>query len=131
MLNEYLVCPICGNVATELHHIIFKSQVQALQNCKFNFIYLCDRCHRGTKGVHGKNGHDLDKRLKLMFQNKLEILFSKELLSRKDIKDTLGIKDKPIDSLCKLIKSEKGMFYREDVIRTLMNGKLILQEDEK
>ena len=66
-----------------------------------------------------------------MFQNKLEILFSKKLLTKEDIKETLGIKDKPTDSLCKLIKSEKGMFNREDVIRTLMNGKLILREEEK
>ncbi|MDU1339811.1 MAG: hypothetical protein E6935_16580 [Clostridium butyricum] len=122
----YMVCTICGQRATELHHIMFRSQMKQLENCKLNFIYLCHKCHRGTNGVHGKNGHKLDKKFKLMFQNKLEILLTKEKLTREEIKETLGIKDKSIDNLCKLMKSEKGMFYREDVIRTLMNGKLIL-----
>ncbi len=66
-----------------------------------------------------------------MIQINNMLSLDKKLLTREDIKETLGIKDKPTDSLCKLIKSEKGMFYREDVIRTLMNGKLILQEEEK
>lgn len=124
----YKTCPICGQRATELHHIMFKSQMKQLENCELNFIYLCPDCHRGTNGVHGKNGHKLDKKFKLMFQNKLEILFVKDKLTRTDIKDALGIKDKPTDSLCKLIKSEKGIFNREDVIRACMNGKLILEE---
>ena len=131
MGRTHNVCYECGMLATELHHIMFRSQMKQLENCKLNFVYLCPECHRGTNGVHGKNGHKLDKKYKLMFQNKLEILFSKKLLTKEDIKETLGIKDKPTDSLCKLIKSEKGMFNREDVIRTLMKGKLILQEEEK
>lgn len=130
MPNGYgdYICPICGVVATELHHIMFKSQVKQLENCKLNHIYLCANCFRGTKGVHGKNGHELDKKLKLQFQNKLEFLFNKQYLSRKDIKDTLKIKDNTVDSLCKLIKQEKGMFAREDVIRACMGGKIILEE---
>lgn len=123
------VCYECGTVAIELHHIMFRSQMKQLENCKLNFVYLCPECHRGTNGVHGKNGHDLDQKFKLMFQNKLEFLFSKEKLSREDIKETLEIKDKPTDSLCKLMKSEKGMFNREDVIRTCMNGKLIIEDE--
>lgn len=27
-------------------------------------VYLCYEHHEGTNGVHGKNGHQLDKRLK-------------------------------------------------------------------
>ena len=131
MGRTHNVCYECGMLATELHHIMFRSQMKQLENCKLNFVYLCPECHRGTNGVHGKNGHKLDKKYKLMFQNKLEILFSNKLLTKEDIKETLGINDKPTDSLCKLIKSEKGMFCREDVIRALMNGKLILQEEEK
>lgn len=125
----YKTCPICGQRATELHHIMFRSQVKQLENCKLNFVYLCSDCHRGTNGVHGKNGHKLDKKFKLMFQNKLEFMFAKEKLSREDIKVILEIKDKPTESLCKLIKSEKGIFNREDVIRACMGGKMILQED--
>lgn len=126
-----MICPKCGWIAREKHHIVFKSQVKQLENCKLNQIYLCSECHRGTKGVHGKEGHDFDKELKLQFQNKLEILFAKQYLSRKDIKNTLGIKDNAVDSLCKLMKQEKGMFDREDVIRACMGGKIILEDDVK
>lgn len=131
MEDIYKMCPICGQRATELHHIIFRSQVKALINCKYNFVYLCSECHRGNRGVHTKNGSELNNKLKLMFQNKLELLFTKELLSKEDIKETLEIKDKAVDSLCKLMKSEKGMFTREDIIRTCMGGRMILQEDLK
>lgn len=124
-----MICPICGAVATELHHMVFRSQVKQLENCKLNHIYLCAECHRGTKGVHGKEGHNLDRKLKLQFQNKLEFLFAKQYLSRKDIKETLGIKDNAVDSLCKLMKQEKGMFAREDLIRTCMGGKIILEDE--
>lgn len=132
MANRYEgaqhICPVCGAVATELHHKVSRKQVKALENCKLNHIYLCAECHRGTNGVHGKNGHELDRKIKLQFQNKLEFLFNKEYLSRKNIKDTLGIKDNATDSLCKIIKQEKGMFDRESVIRACMGGKIILEE---
>jgi len=119
---------ICGATATELHHIMFRSQASQLENCKLNHIYLCANCHRGTKGVHGKNGHALDQKLKLMFQNKLEILFTKEFLDRKDIKETLVIKDNSVDRLLKTLKIKEGKYSRIDVIRACMNGKLILED---
>lgn len=124
-----MICQ-CGLIAREKHHIVFRSQVKQLENCKLNHIYLCAECHRGTNGVHGKNGHELDRKLKLQFQNKLEFLFSKEYLTKKDIKEILGIKDNAVDSLCKLMKQEKGMFIREDVIRACMGGKIILEDKE-
>lgn len=123
-----MICQ-CGLIAREKHHIVFRSQVKQLENCKLNHIYLCAECHRGTNGVHGKNGHELDRKLKLQFQNKLEFLFSKEYLTKKDIKEILGIKDNAVDSLCKLMKQEKGMFNRDDVIRACMGGRIILQEE--
>lgn len=131
MSNGYgeRVCPVCGAIATELHHMVFRKQVKALENCKLNHIYLCAECHRGTNGVHGKNGHELDRKFKLQFQNKLEFLFNEQYLSRKDIKETLGIKDNAVDSLCKLMKQEKGMFAREDIIRVCMGGKIILEDE--
>lgn len=122
------ICPICGTVATELHHIVFKSQVKQLENCKLNHIYLCANCYRGTKGVHGKNGHELDKKLKLQFQNKLEILFIKNHLNRSDIKSALVIKDNALDKLLKTLQVKEDKYIREDVIRACMGGKIILEE---
>lgn len=97
---------ICGATATELHHIMFRSQVSQLESCKLNHIYLCANCNRGTKGVHGKNGHALDQKLKLMFQNKLEILFTREFLEKEDVRKALSIKDNAVDRLLKTLQSK-------------------------
>ena len=125
-----MICPICGTIATELHHIVFRSQVKQLENCKLNHIYLCSNCHRGTKGVHGKNGHKLDTKLKLMFQNKLEILFAKGFIEKKDVKLTLGINENTVDRLLKTLQIKEGKYTRKDIIRACMNGKLILEDKE-
>jgi len=37
------ICEICGKVATDKHHIIFKSQGGT--NNKNNIAYLCRNCH--------------------------------------------------------------------------------------
>lgn len=127
--GEGIICPVCGAVATELHHIIFKSQVKQLENCELNFIYLCGNCHRGTNGVHGKNGHKLDQKFKLMFQNKLEIFFSKTYLDAGEIKKVLQIKDKQLNSLVKTLILQNGKYSKEDVIRACMGGRIILEDD--
>jgi len=44
----------------ELHHILRRKVPATIDNC----IMLCSECHRGTKGVHGKEGHRLDVRFK-------------------------------------------------------------------
>ena len=48
MGRTHNVCYECGMLATELHHIMFRSQMKQLENCKLNFVYLCPECHRGT-----------------------------------------------------------------------------------
>lgn len=120
-------CPICGQRATELHHRIFRSQVKPLENCKLNHIYLCQEHHRGTQGVHGSKGHKLDRLLKLQFQNNLEILFDKELLTREEIKEVLDISDKSLNRLLKPLVLQKGKYVREEVIRACMGGKMIVE----
>lgn len=121
---------ICGQRATELHHIVFRSIVKPLENCTLNHIYLCSNCHRGTNGVHGSKGHKLDWQLKLEFQNKLELLFDKELLTREEIQEVLKISGKPLNRLLKLCKVKEGKYIREDVIRACMGNKLIVESEE-
>jgi hypothetical protein len=41
-------------------------------------VYLCPECHRGTYGVHGKNGHDIDLDLKKIAQKMYEEKHSRE-----------------------------------------------------
>ena len=120
-MSDIHFCRVCySSYGVELHHIIFRSKVPSLTDCKLNHVYLCSRHHRGENGVHGKYGDKLDKELKKEFQNKLELVFNKEYLTRKDIKEGLEISDRAADRLCKTFKQDKGMFNREDVILRCM-----------
>ncbi|MDU4953887.1 MAG: hypothetical protein E6X21_16355 [Clostridium sp.] len=118
---------ICGCRATEEHHIVFRSQCKALENCEINKIYLCFNCHRGDVGVHGKNGHYLDSRLKLKFQNRLEIMLNKQQVTKEEINEVLKISDKALYTLLKTLKVDKGKYDREDVIRACMGGKMVIE----
>ena len=65
------LCEICGsNHLVEVHHIIHgkgkRNQFETVESC----IDLCWEHHRGTKGVHGKDGHKLDIELKKKLQSK-------------------------------------------------------------
>ena len=131
MTKRIECCEIFLNYPTELHHIIFKSECKALENCELNHIYLCAEHHRGTYGVHGSKGNSLNKKLKLDFQNKLELLFDKEYFTKTETGQALGISERATNSLCKTILSDKGKFYRQDVIRACMGSKLIIKEDIK
>lgn len=127
-MQEYGSCYKCGAYGCEIHHIQKRSQVKALKDCKYNLVYLCSNHHRGQEGVHSGNTK-LDHELKLMFQNKLEMLFLKDYFTREEIRDTLKIKDKQADSLCKLMACEKGKYSREEIIKACMGGKLIMEGD--
>ena len=119
-------CVICGRPNSEAHHVIYRSECKALIKCKKNLIYLCEAHHRGTYGVHGKCGKELNRKLKLKFQEWLEGIFTKEFYSMEEIKDKLGISTNAVKSLSKLIKQKNGVFDREDIIIACMGGKRIL-----
>ena len=46
-----------------LHHIMFGKNRKKADEDKLT-VYLCWQHHEGTNGVHGKNGHELDMKLK-------------------------------------------------------------------
>ena len=124
-MNYENQCSICVSYGTELHHIQFRSQVPALRDCQLNHIYLCPQHHRdGRVGVHFNK--ELDKKLKLKFQNKLEFLWDKKYLSRQDVQVVLNIKDKQLDKLLKTVISKNGEYERESLIRACCGGKLII-----
>ena len=67
--RAYGHCEVCGNGGhLELHHILRRKVEATVDNC----IMLCPECHRGTKGVHGRDGHKLDFELKFNLQLKYE-----------------------------------------------------------
>jgi len=62
-------CEVCHTYygeRLELHHILRRKIEARSENC----IMLCQSCHRGTSGIHGRDGHELDLKLKLKLQRK-------------------------------------------------------------
>ena len=119
---DYRPCAVCGGVGSEMHHIIRRSHCRALIHCDENLIALCSRCHRGRNGVH--QNKELDLKLKLEFQNKLEMLFDKEYLTEDDINSVLKISDTALRGLLKPLKREKEGYERTTVIMQCMGGRL-------
>lgn len=125
-MNEIHFCKVCGKrYGIERHHIVFKSECKALEHCKLNYVYLCSNHHRGTYGVHGRDGNKLNRYLKLDFQNRLEMLLDKQYLTREEINEVLQISEKALQKLLKALTLHKSKYAREDVIRACMGGKLI------
>ena len=120
-MNEYKSCEVCGKKATQIHHRVFRSKVHALVKCESNYCHLCTDCH---VKVHSRDGHELDIKLKLELQNKLEILFDKEYLTEQDVNDVLKISNSALKSLLKPLKREKEGYERISVIRQIMGGRL-------
>lgn len=72
-------CFVCGRYGqTERHHTIFGTANRKKSDKYGLTVYLCPDCHRGTNGVHGKNGHSLDLQLKRIAQKKFEEKYSRE-----------------------------------------------------
>lgn len=128
MTREIHYCRECGtSYNVEQHHIMFRSEVKALEHCKLNHTYLCPTDHRGTFGPHGSKGAANNRKYKLEFQNKLEILLDKQYLTKEEINEVLEISDKALNRLLKTLRLQKDKYVREDVIRACMGGRIICE----
>ena len=128
MSEEIHFCRECySSYGIELHHIIYRSENKNLENCKLNHTYLCQEHHRGTYGVHGSKGSKLNRKLKLEFQNKLEMLLDKQYLTKEEVNEVLQISDKALNRLLKTLSLQKGKYVRESVIRACMGGMIICE----
>lgn len=117
-------CEACGRMPREMHHVVFRSQCKAMIKARINHVYLCPEHHRGMNGVHGKNGRELDIKLKMELQQKLFQLFNRESYIKKDVKELLGISHKESDMLLKIVSCKQGKYDRVDVVRACMGGML-------
>lgn len=117
-------CEICGRVLGEQHHIVKRSQNKAMIKAPINHIYLCAEHHRGTEGVHGREGHKLDTELKMELQQKLFKLFNEDKYSKKEVKEQLRISNKDVDMLLKVVNCKDGKYERVDIVRACMGGVL-------
>lgn len=58
-------CFFCGSERDlERHHCMHGTANRRLAEEDGLWVWLCPECHRGTNGVHGKNGHGKDITLK-------------------------------------------------------------------
>lgn len=63
-------CEVCGSAGEELHHIVQGTGKRNKHETSESIVLLCRECHRGTRGVHGRNGAKLNKALKKQLQEK-------------------------------------------------------------
>ena len=63
-------CTACGRYGPlERHHVIHGKGKRKECETPESVVLLCHNCHQGTFGVHGKEGHGLDIKLKRGLQN--------------------------------------------------------------
>ena len=78
ILQDKKQCYFCGATENiETHEVYFgKNRKKSIEHglC----VYLCQGHHRGTNGVHGKNGHLIDQQLKQAAQAEFEAHNSRE-----------------------------------------------------
>lgn len=68
-------CYICGKPYAEVHHIMFGTGYRPLSEKYGLIVPLCYEHHQGDFGVHGKNGKELNLKLKVKAQETFEPLY--------------------------------------------------------
>ena len=78
-------------IPLEKHHIYFGAKERAISDKHGFWVWLRPEWHRGTSGVHGKNGHNIDLLLKRDCQRKFEETHSRkewlELMKKNYLED--------------------------------------------
>lgn len=71
LISNFKRCYICYSQNNIHKHHIFKG-IRNRKKAEEDglWVYLCYNHHEGTNGVHGKNGHELDEKLKKLSQSK-------------------------------------------------------------
>lgn len=80
------LCEVCYAPGTELHHIIYGKGKRKEHETVESVVLLCWDCHRGTYGVHGREGRKLDLQLKKQLQER----YFKQGYSEKEVREMMG-----------------------------------------
>lgn len=65
IIQDKKECYVCGaTYRLHSHHVYFGNPLRKISEKYGMKVYLCWEHHEGTNGVHGKNGHELDMKLK-------------------------------------------------------------------
>lgn len=85
--GTYRICYITGRSdRIEKHHIYYGTKNRAVSDKYGFFVYLSPEFHRGTYGVHGKYGEELDLELKRECQR----IFEADGHSREEFRKLIG-----------------------------------------
>lgn len=79
------LCENCYNQGSEMHHIVFGSSRKACERTE-SVTLLCYECHRGTYGVHGRDG----RKLNIKFKKKLQETYKEQGYKEDEIRKLLG-----------------------------------------
>lgn len=72
-------CFVCGTrCPTEVHHVFFGRGRRRISDREGLIVHLCPYCHRGTEGVHGRDGEKLNYMLKEVAQEAWEDNYKKD-----------------------------------------------------
>lgn len=72
IIQDKKECIVCGSWNVEDHHIFFGQAKRKISEKHGLKVWLCPSHHRGTNGVHGRDGHKLDMELKQLGQKAFE-----------------------------------------------------------
>lgn len=72
IIQEEKRCIICHSIKVEEHHVFFGTANRKLSEKNGLKVWLCREHHRGTRGVHGRDGKRLDTYLKELAQSTFE-----------------------------------------------------------
>ena len=75
IIQDKKECFVCGSqVGLESHHCILGKNRKNAEQFGLK-VWLCYNHHRGTYGVHGKYGHELQDKLKIIAQERFEEVY--------------------------------------------------------
>ena len=70
IIQDKKECYICGTtIGLEEHHCLLGKNRSNAEKYGLK-VFLCQTHHRGTNGVHGKNGNELQNKLKVIAEVK-------------------------------------------------------------
>lgn len=86
IIQDRQECIVCGSWNVEDHHIYFGVAKRRISEKLGLKVWLCPTHHRGTYGVHGREGHKLDMELKQLGQKSFEYHYG----TREDFIENFG-----------------------------------------
>lgn len=110
-------CEICNKNA-DIHHIVHRHEGGL--DIALNYIYLCEKHHRGKYGPH--RNLEVDLIYKLRLQNSLEAMLQKRYYPFKDLMHILNISSNIMKRITKNMRLYKEGYKSEDIILYLLGG---------